>query len=386
MPFRTHRARILPLLSVPLLLATLALADPTPATPTRVTPEQAEKLFRAQDWPKAIAAFEYLTQTDPAKGLYWQRLGHCLHAAGRLDEAMPIHEKAATFPDTRASALYNIACIHAMRKQNDDAFRQLNAAFDAGMTQRYYFEEDADLANIRSDPRFAAILQRVTDAERKRDADATQVAVVVHKGVELLDFAGPAEVFAHARKDGRSACHVFTVAPQPGPCVTGQGVTVAPDYTIDNCPRIDILVIPGGATQNLTKDKKFMDWVRTKFPDTKIVMTVCTGAFTLADQGLLDGLGATTHFSAIPGLRRASNKIEVKEGARWVDNGHVVTTAGISAGIDGALQVVSRLYGKEAAHSAAHDMEYDWQPEKRPGVVKATEAAKDPEGSTSGMN
>jgi len=376
-------ARFLATLTIAALCSAAAFAEtppaPNPTTPAAVTPEQAERLFRAQDWPKAIAAFQYLTKTDPEKGLYWGRLGHCLHAAGRLDEAMPIHEKAASFPDTRASAIYNIACIHAMRNEKDDAFRQLNAAFDAGMTQRYYYENDADLANVRSDARFAALLQRITAAERKAEADATQVAVVVHEGVEVLDFTGPAEVFAHARKDGRRACHVFTVAPRTGLCRTGQGVTVAPDFTIDNCPRIDILVIPGGATQKLTNDKKFMDWVRTRFPDTKIVMTVCTGAFTLADQGLLDGLGATTHFSAIPGLRRASSKIDVKEGARWVDNGHVITTAGISAGIDGALQVVSRLFGKEAAQSAAHDMEYDWQPDKRPGVVRSNEAAKAPE-------
>ena len=201
-----------------------------------------------------------------------------------------------------------------------------------------------------------------TNHALSKDPEPRNVAIFVHDGVELLDFAGPAEVFANASVNGRRAFKVYTVAPKKQRIDTQQSVAVEPQYSIDDCPPPAILIIPGGATNRITEDARVMEWIKRMHGKTEVTLTVCTGAFALADQGLLDGLKATTHWSAIGALKREHPKVDVKESVRFVDNGHVVTTAGISAGIDGALHVVSRLCGEECAWMTARYMEYDWTP------------------------
>ncbi|MHC4217055.1 MAG: DJ-1/PfpI family protein [Planctomycetota bacterium] len=195
------------------------------------------------------------------------------------------------------------------------------------------------------------------------------VAIVVHEGVELLDFAGPGEVFEVAAwrgaEQGRPWFNMYTVAPSAGPVLSQLFLTVEPEYTIDDCPPPDILVIPGGATSVLTGDERFMGWVRQVAPDAEILFSVCTGAFVLAEAGLLDGCEATTHHSAVVGLQKAAPGAVVHEDRRFVDNGRVITAAGVSAGIDGALHVVARLLGRYTAERTARYMEYRWQPEPR---------------------
>lgn len=183
------------------------------------------------------------------------------------------------------------------------------------------------------------------------------VGIVVHEGVELLDFAGPGEVFGHT--DYR----VFTVAPNREAVHTNGGpCTVMPDYSISDAPHIDILVVPGGNTTVLLNDEAMMAWIKKTATESKLTMSVCTGAFTLAKSGLLDGKKATTHHSAIRSLKRDYPAITVVENERFVDNGQLVTTAGVSAGIDGALHVVARLLGDEKAWEAARGMQYVWEP------------------------
>jgi len=207
----------------------------------------------------------------------------------------------------------------------------------------------------------AIVLLQLSHAFAK-DPEPRNVAIFVHDGVELLDFAGPAEVFSNATVNGRRAFNVYTVAPKKQRIETQQNVAVEPQYSIDDCPPPAIIVIPGGATNRITEDAPTMEWIKRANEKTEITLTVCTGAFALADQGLLDGLRATTHWSAINAMKREHPKVDVKENVRFVDNGHVVTSAGISAGIDGALHVVSRLCGTECAWTTARYMEYDWAP------------------------
>jgi putative intracellular protease/amidase len=212
------------------------------------------------------------------------------------------------------------------------------------------------------------------------DEATRNVAIVVHEGVELLDIAGPGEVFEAAAwrgaERGRPWFNLYTVAPSAGPVLSQLFVTIEPEFTIDNCPAPDILVIPGGATGVLTADERFMSWVKQVVPKTQIAFSVCTGAFVLAEAGLLDGCEATTHFSAIDGLRKAAPNADVLEGRRFVDNGRVITTAGVSAGIDGALHVVARLLGRYTAERTARYMEYRWEPDPR---VVATYAYLNPQ-------
>ena len=122
-----------------------------------------------------------------------------------------------------------------------------------------------------------------------KDPEPRNVAIFVHEGVELLDFAGPAEVFSNASVNGRRAFNVYTVAPKKGRIETQQSVAVEPQYSIDDCPPPAIIVIPGGATNRITEDARTMEWIKRANEKTEVTLTVCTGAFALADQGLSTG-------------------------------------------------------------------------------------------------
>lgn len=184
------------------------------------------------------------------------------------------------------------------------------------------------------------------------------VAIFIHEGVELLDFAGPAEVFAAA--DQGRAFDVYTVAADPTEIVSQGFLTVKPEYTLDNCPKPDLIVLPGGNTGIPLRDDRVLAWIRSHASDTEVIMSVCTGAFLLAKAGLLDGQEATTHWGSIDSLKQAAPKTKVHSDRRVVDNGRIVTCAGVSAGIDGALHVVRRLLGDDPARQTARYMEYHW--------------------------
>ena len=193
------------------------------------------------------------------------------------------------------------------------------------------------------------------------------VAIFIFNGVELLDFTGPGEVFAAAFvPDG--ALRVFTVATNKEPLISQGFLTVQPDYTIADCPEPDIIVLPGGNVTASVDDPQVIEWISSNSANLDALMSVCNGAHILQKTGLLDGKKATTHYGAIESLRRNSPTTEVLEDTRWVDNGLVITTAGVSAGIDGALRVIERMYGMEVAQRTARYMEYDkWDP--RDGVI-----------------
>jgi transcriptional regulator GlxA family with amidase domain len=194
-------------------------------------------------------------------------------------------------------------------------------------------------------------------AEGERRPQNMTVGIVVYQGMEILDFAGPAEVFA-AR-----GLNVYTVSDTKDPIISQGFVRITPEYTVENAPRPDILVIPGGSSSRVTDSKPMMSWIRKSSEGAEIVLTVCTGAFVLAEMKVLDGMEATTWHGQIANFRRAVPKTVVHENVRFVDNGKYVTTAGVSAGIDGSLHVVAKLFGEDAAHGTARYMEYDkWRP------------------------
>jgi putative intracellular protease/amidase/YHS domain-containing protein len=184
------------------------------------------------------------------------------------------------------------------------------------------------------------------------------VVILVFDGMELLDFAGPAEVFASA------GFEVRTVAATRDAVTCAGLATLKPHYTVADCPRADVVVVPGGSTA-VSRDRRVTDWVVRASREAKATLSVCTGAFVLARAGLLDGKEATTHHGAIEALRTQFPKVTVRADRRVVDNGKVVTSAGVSAGIDGALHLVKRLSGRPAARAAARYMEYNWQPPER---------------------
>jgi transcriptional regulator GlxA family with amidase domain len=176
------------------------------------------------------------------------------------------------------------------------------------------------------------------------------VGVLVFEGVELLDFAGPAEVFIVADEGRRF--RVRTVGATPRVRTMG-GLEVGVECSFDAAPRFDVIVVPGGDMQNV--DETGLDWLRRAASQAQIVLSVCMGALLLARAGLLDDLDATTHHRGLDRLRAAAPRARVVSGPRFVDAGHIVTTAGVTAGIDGALHVVERLCGPDVANFAARE-------------------------------
>ena len=190
------------------------------------------------------------------------------------------------------------------------------------------------------------------------------VAILIFQGVELLDFAGPFEVFSAARLNAESReriIDVFTVAESLEPVKCNNPVTVLPDYTLANCPPADILVVPGGmGTRTAINRPELIDWIRQRAGQVELMTSVCTGSFLLAKAGLLDGKAATTHWASIERMRVDFPAVAVRENTRWVDAGHVVSSSGVSAGIDMALYVLQRLYHAEVAAATARGIEYDY--------------------------
>jgi len=188
------------------------------------------------------------------------------------------------------------------------------------------------------------------------------VAIVIFDDVEVLDFCGPFEVFSvTGRTREVRPFNVYTVAETLASVMTRGGMSVNPRYSIVDCPPPDIVVVPGGyGTRRAMRSEALITWIRQMALRSEIIASVCTGSLVLGAAGLLDGLRATTHHSAFDLLREAAPAAHVLEDVRFVDNGAVVTSAGISAGIDMALHLVARLLGEDAAWETAHYMEYDW--------------------------
>jgi transcriptional regulator GlxA family with amidase domain len=188
------------------------------------------------------------------------------------------------------------------------------------------------------------------------------VAILLFDGVELLDFTGPAEVFAVAA--GGKAFRVVTVAKHLEPIRTMGGLRVLPEFDFETAPRADIVVVPGGAMENV--GRAGLDWIRRAAASADIVMSVCMGAFLLARSGLLDGVTAATHHWGVKRLKTVAPLCRVVRGERFVDSGHIVTTAGVTAGIDGALHIVERLLGRAARRWTARSwMEHEEQSRRR---------------------
>jgi len=190
---------------------------------------------------------------------------------------------------------------------------------------------------------------------------ARNVAILIFDEVEVLDFCGPFEVFGVTGRTAESTpFNVYTVA-EKSPILTRNGLSVNPTYTLDNCLQPNILLVPGGfGTRREINNTRIITWIKEQFPKVELMLSVCTGAMLLGKAGLLDGLSATTHFLAEEELRAVAPKTTICLSERYVDNGKVITSAGISAGIDMALYTVGRLLGGDVATETARRMQYDY--------------------------
>ena len=206
---------------------------------------------------------------------------------------------------------------------------------------------------------FFVLLLTATTFSSKAQTDSApkKVAIFLYKGAEILDLAGPAEVFAASGFD------TYTTSVD-GKEILSQGfITIKPQYSLENAPVPDIVVFPGGGATAPANDPKVMEWIKKLHDRGSILMSVCTGAQILARAGYLDNKNVTTWHGYIKDLQKLVPTAVVLGNTRFVDNGNIITTAGVSAGIDGALYLVSRLNGMDAAKQTAFYMEYDkWDP------------------------
>jgi transcriptional regulator GlxA family with amidase domain len=199
----------------------------------------------------------------------------------------------------------------------------------------------------------------MSESKRRR------VGIVMFDDVEVLDFAGPYEVLTAVRLDEskrwetQSPFDVQLVAEHERPVRCYGGMKVIPDTTLQNCPPLDVLLVPGGwGTRSQTANQALVDWIRERSGKAELTASVCTGARLLATAGLLDGRRATTHWNSLSWLAQTFPEVRVERDLHVVDDGDLITSAGISAGIELSLELVKRYHGDDATRNVARYMEY----------------------------
>jgi transcriptional regulator GlxA family with amidase domain len=214
---------------------------------------------------------------------------------------------------------------------------------------------------VRPDGQFIDLEERGKQLERKN------VGIVLFEDIEVLDFCGPFEVFSvvrlneEKRREELSPFQVWMVAEHSGLVTTTGNMKVMPHYTFENCPPLHILVVPGGwGTRKELNNPTMLEWLRARAAQVETLTSVCTGSMLLGFAGLLNGLHATTHWRSLNWMRDAFPEVTVEFEKRVVEDGRVVTSAGISAGIDMALKVVARYFGENIARATARHMEYSY--------------------------
>jgi transcriptional regulator GlxA family with amidase domain len=201
---------------------------------------------------------------------------------------------------------------------------------------------------------------------------AKRVGILIFPAVEVLDFCGPYEVFSvtrldeERRREDSSPFEVLLVAQTAEPVVATGGLRVIPDVTLDACPVLDILVVPGGwGTRREIGNQRLLTWIAERATQVETLTSVCTGAMLLGQAGLLDGLRATTHWRSLDQMRQSFPAITVEDKLHVVEDGRVLTSAGISAGIDMALRVVAQYCGEAVGRATARHMEYPFPDDNR---------------------
>ncbi|MFA0087449.1 DJ-1/PfpI family protein [Vibrio sp. 10N.261.51.F12] len=188
------------------------------------------------------------------------------------------------------------------------------------------------------------------------------IGIYIYDDAEVLDFSGPFEVFSTAKRLDAARWNVFLVSETLEPVSARGGFNILPHYSIHNHPAIDLLIVVGGVHTKEMSKSHILSWLSTVDTRAERVVSVCTGAFLLANAGLLNGLTVTTHWEDIPDLKQAFPELLVIDDKRWVTSGKYTTSGGISAGIDMSLYLVSELRSQDLAERVARQMDYHWQP------------------------
>ena len=212
---------------------------------------------------------------------------------------------------------------------------------------------------------YAPSVQAYVISKGKQMHIQKHVGILVFDEVEVLDFCGPFEVFSVVRLDEEhrrsqpSPFRVSLISQKGGQIEATGGLKVLTDFSIENCPSLNILLVPGGqGTRREVNNAELLNWIRLRNQEVELLTSVCTGAVMLGKAGLLDGLQATTHWKALDWFRQTCPSVNILNDQHVVEVGRIITSAGISAGIDMALKVVGRYFGEEIAISTARHMEY----------------------------
>lgn len=189
------------------------------------------------------------------------------------------------------------------------------------------------------------------------------VAVLIYDNVELMDFCGPYDIFSIANKmSSEKHFNIYTVSENAGPIMTQNGLSVNSEYSINNCPKTDILIVPGGqGSRKEMKNDNLLNWIKNIYLETELILSVCTGALILANCKLLNGMYAATHHNAVELLKECAPEAKIVSDKRFVDNGKIILSAGVSSGIDMSLYVVGKLLGEALVLKIKENMEYDWK-------------------------
>lgn len=193
------------------------------------------------------------------------------------------------------------------------------------------------------------------------------VGILIFDDVEILDVAGPFEVFAVTRLNDEqrlqqsSPFKVYLISETNKQITAIGGLRLTPDVTISECPELDLLVVPGGwGTRKESKNKILVKWIGNQFTNNRLIASVCTGSSLLGKAGLLDGRDATTHWRAFDFLQESAPKARILKNVRFTLTESIFTSAGVSAGIDLALRIVSHVFGTEVGQATARQMEYPY--------------------------
>jgi len=187
------------------------------------------------------------------------------------------------------------------------------------------------------------------------------IAIYIYDNAEVLDFSGPFEVLSTAKRLANKDWDIFLVSEMSNVVQARGGFPVKAHYSFVDHPSIDLLIVVGGVHTEEMQKTKVINWITDVAAQSSKVLSVCTGAFLLAEAGLLDGLKVTTHWEDIEDLRKTYPLLQVISGQRWVAQDKYITSGGISAGIDMSLQLVSELGSLSLAEKTAKQMEYHWQ-------------------------
>lgn len=202
------------------------------------------------------------------------------------------------------------------------------------------------------------------------------VGIFIFNEIEVLDFCGPFEVLSvtrlneQERLETTSPFDIKLISMTKDVVVTTGGMKILPDFDFDTCPKLDILIIPGGmGTRKLMYEEKILIFIKSKKKEIELLASVCTGSLILSNTGLLDGINATTHWKSLPRMEEEFENVKVCKDKHFIEDGNIITSAGISAGIDMALYIVKKYFGEDISRATAKHMEYKYPEDNKRKII-----------------